>query len=93
MQIYNAKHYIQYSDLFCIMCNTGCFKNTPKSLYMSKDKKQWKTLAWTHLLYTPLWFISCFTSAQCGHHQQHRQHQADMRNHPKCTLALCSQLC
>ena len=73
--------YVQY---------TGCFKkNTPKSLRdMSKTKNK-KPLGWTHVLYIPSSFISCFTSAQCGHHRQHGRHQADMKIHPKHASACC----
>ena len=51
---------------------TGCFKkNTPKSSRdMLKTKNNKKTLAWTKVMDIPSSFISCFTSAQCGHQQQ-----------------------
>ena len=44
-----------------------------------KNEEQYKTLAWTHVLYIPSSFISCFRSAQYGHYMQHGQHQANMR--------------
>ena len=34
-------------------------------------------------MYIPSNFISYFINAQCGHHRQYRQHQVDMRTHPK----------
>ena len=34
-------------------------------------------------------FISCFASAKCSHHWQHRQYQADMKIHSKHASACC----